>query len=281
MRFAPQFRPGSFSGQHLPGAAVCLLFAAAVSPLAAQPVVDFTGQRSSVAEKRSRPAPAAGVEVPLPDRSVDLPETREQLNSVRFVAPWRLTSGADLRHREAAEAASSSSLFGDPFGGHSGTPNLNDSGRGFSTVWDLGAWGRFALDLSDILQPLLIRDAVGAAASSAQLSYRTFAASAGGQEPMRLPAFPPWPLALVPLAATPLVGAVAIRLRRAIEPHLQARLTKRRRRRPGRRWQNELEGLGLGLGRGRRKHHRRRRHSRRTHRRIRFESGHDADEGSR
>lgn len=278
MRFATPVDALGFGKQHLSSALVCVLVAAFVSPLAAQPVVDFTGQRSSVAERRSRPTATVSTEVPPARQSAELPETRERLDDTRFVAPWPREPGADAERQEGAEAAGTSYLLGHAGAGSTAAANLK--ALGFSlTVWDLAPWGRFALDLSGALQPLLVRDAVGAAASSAQLSYRTATAPAGSKEPMRLPALPPWPLALVPLAATPLVGAAAIRLRRAIEPHIQARLAKRRRRRPGRRWQAELEGLGLG--RGRRKHHPPRRHSRRTHRRIRFEPGHHADEGSR
>jgi hypothetical protein len=278
MRFATHIDARGFGKQHWPSAVVCLLVAASWSPLAAQPVVDLSGQRSSVAEKRSRPTATAGREAQTVGRSAVLPETRELLDGVRFVAPWRGESGSDPMRRDAAEAGGITNHLSHAVAGSDSAGNLSTLGSGL-TVWDLGPWGRFALDLTGVLQPLLVRDAVGAAASTARLSYRAPAEPADSQGMLRLPAFPPWPLALLPLAATPLVGALAIRVRRAIEPHLQARLAKRRRRRPGRRWQAELEGLGLA--RWRRKHHHRRRHSRRKHRRIRFESGQEADEGSR
>jgi hypothetical protein len=220
------------------------------SPIKAQPVLDMTAPRKTVVEKKppARPNPAAAPA--LPAAGITLPEAPLAIENFRFVAPWEITS-AEGKSRPSELAS---------------TP-----AQDFTDLGDWTTWGRFALDLSGVTQALLLRDALLRVQSIPPLQYQPGVAACHAVPPVEHSVLPPLALTLVPLAATPLVGLVLLRLRHAIEPHLQARLARRRKRRPGQSW--------LSAAKAHKRVRRRHRRSRRERRRVRFEARSDSHEG--
>lgn len=261
-------RIGPSAGRWLAPPVAMLLAVLLTGSAAAQPVLDMTAPRGPMAEKKPATRPNLTSVPTLPPTRIDLPEAHVGIDNFRFVAPFDLIRTDQIVSISSLDRIKNTSS--ERGSGTSRTELAPTPPRDFASLGDWTTWGQFAVDLTGVTQALLVRDALVRVQSTPPLQFQAGETACHAAPAAEQLALPPLALALVPLAVTPLVGLALIRIRRAIEPHLQARLARRRKRRPGRTWRPPAATAKRDRRRGR---------SRRGRRRVRFEANGDPREG--
>ncbi|HMP01826.1 MAG TPA: hypothetical protein PKC45_04915 [Gemmatales bacterium] len=206
---------------------------------AAQPALDVGGQGPAIQPRPGRPA----VRTVAPQRDqlarhfafvpVYLPLVRYYLISLPEAGP----AASDLDHGVQAHVDAIVQQHVWPVQREASPvalPGLEPTTLAQAkTIWEYG-WPRSDVDVDSLRRQLHARQAQAVARTAVAQSVPTGALPAAVDQAHRMGTGPPWFLWAIPLAATPLVGVVALRVGRAMEPYLEKQRQKRRKRRAAR-----------------------------------------------